>query len=501
MQERKLFSWKCSLCAKCKIPFHGNDVFKWSICQHTHCKKCLNATFNTSLLMSNSLPKCEYPNCNQQLKLKDAISFPISLLMTYKSSIQSIQQFKREQCLIFGSIRNIASPLQNCNRNIPQDIIKLIHDYYNLRLYSIFPCNSCLCIGYQWKKEKKIIRKCTDCIGGWRRIDCNECKGAGYKSEFQINTGSGYEDCFRVKCSKCSGCGKSSFTERCTTAECESGFVYGLIMNKKECNECKGQKYVMKLDFIKLCNKQILCFKCRNYNPMDSIMYWSKCSHSYCMSCFEIYVLPLVKKQLYNKNIIPMCPETDCDETFAENNIQIIEGLHNSYELTVSKLRKLYGVKDKFKCKCCRKYHPMDQLQKCGNCESNYASSCDKVINWKDCTHLCCFRCASGRVNNCLGKQCKSTNTDYKVTFICEMCRKVTQNGLFLWSICKHTYCMKCVKNYFGKSRNSVIMEGNSIFYKRKKHLRHIEVLAAPVCFQRNCNQLLCIDDYKSIRN
>ena len=242
-----------SQCINCGDKQSKSQVFSWSVCSHSYCKRCAGETINTALLSYNSIPKCTFKNCNKELNIQDGHKIKSQLLPRFQIN-KSVDVYHNESALFDGYIR------LNAKLEFPLEIIQLISDYFALlsiltRINCYGGCNgkikikTCQCqFGMTRFQNGKYVKNCRKC----EKIEsCESCNGNGSIKNKRK----------RKQCQRCRGKGR----KKTRSSSCDYCHSKGYIM----CQLCKGfgtvsvpcfcngSTFLMVLDFEKLCKRQI----------------------------------------------------------------------------------------------------------------------------------------------------------------------------------------------------------------------------------------------------
>eukprot|EP01083_Nonionella_stella_P025173 69344_1 len=331
------------LCPKCKTrtdKMENKDVFCWSNdrhCRHNYCYSCATDLV-LHQLESNQIPQCCSPQCNQPLNPQSI--YTLQSRISSKSPIYTSHSM--DDCRIY-----IQTDVLLCGC-IPKDIAKEILEYmyFFCTKRDCFKCSavgsiamSCsVCRGTGIRSHKI---KCLECTRGHVECVVGRCKRCnGYERECFCCHGSGK---IRKKrpCSICRGRGYETMQQKCTLCDKDNELW-------KECDTCHGDKELLTMDFQRLRKNQVQCITCHKYYPTKYIVFWSSCSHSFCVLCA---VQCIVKYQT-------ICPSPKCNECLSMNDIRCLSE--------------------------CFRFKHSDWNKKCQQLQSNIASMIDMGYKQKD---------------------------------------------------------------------------------------------------------------------
>eukprot|EP01084_Bolivina_argentea_P256349 431564_1 len=184
---------------------------------------------------------------------------------------------------------------------------------------------------------------------------CMRCSGSGYISVEKPRTV--YESC---TCIRCNGLGKVR-----TFQQCESCNGNGMVLCIKcKCKNCEGNKYLLLPHINKICNKQLLCYKCNNYLPQNMLLFLNNCHHSFCFECCSQYI-----KTELNYKRIANCLVVQCKNQ--KKSIFKIFGEEFS-----SSLHKRFIEYNTFYCVICHNNHDNELLFEWNGCGHQYGINC-----------------------------------------------------------------------------------------------------------------------------
>eukprot|EP01084_Bolivina_argentea_P174720 302643_1 len=456
MKKKKLAASETFLCVQCKKMKIKSDLFTWS-CGHWYCTECAKYKINNSLSNNNGIPKCFYLHCNTELTIQNKQKYD-------PSQIQAIIPAKyssvKNECLIYGFIKQILY-INFANKIIiPNEIILLIFDFYSLHYFKQIICFICLGTDIPTKPKETT---CTKCQGLARK--CTICHGKGIT--------------------------KQSY---------------------KHCWKCYGKKYLISIDFNKLIQKQLLCLQCKHYFPINKTFCWNKCNHTYCILCFEMHA----KNQLIRyKN--PLCPKEDCKykeklQYKWNNKRQCPRNCLNYRCYGSCRCEKYYfrtytglkfshccervsfvwsGCKHVF-CKGCVALNVKNDLiaLKIPKCPLDMFHNDESLISMNNLKSFrSYFEQRFGILGFGFGYHLKQLKLNYVYCKICG--KRHVKNEVFLWGNCTHKYGIECMKKYF---ENKVIVVENNILFCIENNIKE-----KVICFMNKCNEPLSPADYNGM--
>eukprot|EP01083_Nonionella_stella_P036213 98825_1 len=495
-----------SVCINCNTKTKANKLIRWPKCafRHKYCTQCFKDHVNQSLSVLNEVPTCMHQDCDQILNIAKAkLHFIISKNLKSRYEITTtFEACKRNNNLMFGFTRNI--------QHIPTEIVFIILDYYDLDYSQSVPCNDCILWPlpdvqplHKYSAFSEYMLSASEVQSREWATKWNECCDLKLLNEESVNRFAKYKSISRRPCHRFDFDSfknhsliqvnprhqgwKRGIIRRFDQDSAQVQIVYNdndgrqrlywtHLDNCSEiralpetiqsfsgpCPTCNDQKYLMTLDLQRLCKRQLLCVKCKEYYPTKYIIYWSCCCHVVCVEC----LLPLVKDEITKIHRIPVCPHTNCANEIQQNNAWYLYELlrDNNDEFHLKRqLQILFDIKDSFKCSYCLEWHAnkdmfVDERRDC-NHDDKYSVQCrnEQILF---CGHSDCVHCSA----------------------TCEVCLQSTINlHLIPWAICGHKYHRKCAQKYM----NEWIPEKKSVFNANKN------TFLIPLCISRDCKQLV----------
>ena len=132
----------------------------------------------------------------------------------------------------------------------------------------------------------------------------------------------------------------------------------------------------MVLNFSSIRNKQLLCGKCGKYYPMEFIVYWNNCNHTFCNKCFMGYI-----KAELTQNKIPKCDQlnSNCNQELTTANLKRFRTENSNWDLLVKQMDRFCYLRARFKCSMCKRLHLNEDKFSWSICGHEYGKECAKM--------------------------------------------------------------------------------------------------------------------------
>eukprot|EP01083_Nonionella_stella_P009975 28516_1 len=269
-------------------------------------------------------------------------------------------------------------------------------------------------------------------------------------------------------------------------------------------------RFLMALDFTKLCNKQSLCHQCNLYFPNQNMVFWRRCQHSFCKDC----VLKYIQYEIGKNERMPICCIETCHTEMSLDQLNLICHYFNDTSIK-NEFQQMIWKQNHFQCSMCRSYHDRREMFDWTHCKHAYGRDCAMSVlrqiankkgsvfemNWKDLLPCCVVpRCNetmslldADRVGASVSDLAVLQYRLEKIEFInshfkCCFCSKWHDNkDAYLWSNCSHKYTKSCIR----KCLDQCIQKKDSMFDGWTNKV--------PVCRAKDCKQILKISDAAAI--
>eukprot|EP01084_Bolivina_argentea_P105791 189448_1 len=418
-------------CKQCGVKSTLNNLFVSPNCfvrgktDHYYCTGCASKIINESLSLLNETPKCIIRNCNKSFNISFSKAINKKLFTRYKTKRKKVKQYKNDELLLHGYIRQH----KNNNNSFPTDIIQLVHDFYKLSFLTALPCENCNSKGLQkcnkCNGDGTYTSQCTSCKDGiiYKPIDncpyclkgkqhimvkcncfmnyyavCSSCDGFGTNKGLICSScnGSGEicpNNCNNgyfitvIDCDYCKGLGEIYTMLSCDL--CDGKKYYSDVCceckgmgNATECDQCETLGGIFYTDFNKVISRQTYCYLCGKYYPNNMIIYWSGCRHTFCNTC--IFQSDYIEIEMYCESKIPVCPVDDCNQELSEECMQLMYTYYNydsdMIDGLIYTLSFLKYSNTKFECYLCECWHPNEDMIELSECGCKCSKECCKIL-------------------------------------------------------------------------------------------------------------------------